>query len=233
MKKERLFWGVFFVLGGIALIISKLGYFQEVNVFSLVAGVILSAIIIKSLFKMNFAGILFPAAFICILFDRQLGITAITPWTVLFAALLGSIGLSMIFGKKHRWYSSKKCKFDSYDYRVIDVEDEGNIKVDTSFSGSIKYVNTDKLEQVDIKCHFGSSKVYFDNASLKDGNGVIRLDISFGGVELYIPKTWTVVENANVSFGGIDEKNKNRATRDNVLTLVGNVSFSGVDIIYV
>mgnify|MGYP006893000712 FL=1 len=41
-------------------------------------------------------------AFICIIYDDWLGITALTPWTVLGAALLGSIGLSLIFKKKER-----------------------------------------------------------------------------------------------------------------------------------
>ena len=103
MKKERVFWGVLLILAGIFLIISKLGYFPNVNVFSLLLTVFLVVIIVKSLPRFNFAGILFPIAFICIIYDKQLGITAITPWTVLIAALLGSIGLSMIFHKHIKW----------------------------------------------------------------------------------------------------------------------------------
>ena len=165
MKKERIFWGLFLVIAGIALIVSKLGYFSGVNLFSLVATVFLVAIIIKSVFKMNFAGILFPLAFIGILFDDQLGITAITPWTVLIAATLGSIGLSIIFPKKKKWYGRN---YD-YDCNVIDVEDDSHIKLETLFSGSVKYVNSDSLEQVDLKCNFGGSTVYFDNAKLNGG----------------------------------------------------------------
>ncbi len=229
MRKERVFWGLFLVIAGIALVVSKLGYFAGVNLFSLVATVFLVAIIIKSVFKMNFAGILFPLAFIGILFDDQLGITTITPWTVLIAATLGSIGLSIIFPKKKKWYGR------SYDYdcNVIDVEDDSHIKLETLFSGSTKYVNSNSLEQVDLKCTFGGSTVYFDNATLKDGKAIVRLDINFAGVELYVPKTWTVVSNANVSLGGIDEKNKGIGNGENILTLVGNVSFSGIEIIYI
>ena len=62
MKKERIFWGLFLVIAGIALIVSKLGYFAGVNLFSLVATVFLVAIIIKSVFKMNFSGILFSTS---------------------------------------------------------------------------------------------------------------------------------------------------------------------------
>ena len=44
----------------------------------------------KGIRNVNFWEILFSIAFICIIYDDQLGITALTPWTVLGAALLGS-----------------------------------------------------------------------------------------------------------------------------------------------
>ncbi|MGL4912698.1 MAG: LiaF transmembrane domain-containing protein, partial [Romboutsia sp.] len=97
MKQRRIFGGVLLILGAISLVLNQLGYFEGVNLFSIVVTIFLISIIAKNLFKMNFWGILFPIAFICIIYDKQLGITAITPWTVLIAALLGSVGLSMIF----------------------------------------------------------------------------------------------------------------------------------------
>lgn len=232
MKKQRIFWGLICILGGIGLVLGKLGYFSDVNALSIVFTVFLVGILIKSLLRMNFTGILFPLAFICIIYDKQLGITEITPGTVLLAALLGSIGFSMIFHKKPKYYY-KKSDWDSYEYKTIDIEDEAHVRLENSFSGSIKYINTDKFEQADIKCSFGSTKVYFDNATLNNSRGLVRIDVSFAGVELYIPKTWTIENKVNVSFGGVDEKNKNIATSDNILTLVGDVSFAGVEIIYI
>lgn len=232
MRKERIFWGVFLLLSGVALIIGKLGYFEEVNLFTLAATIFLVAMFLKSAAYKSFSGVLFSLAFLGILYDDQLGITALTPWTLLFAALLGSIGLSLIFGKKKSW-KKEKYKYDSSEYTIIDVEDEGHIKLDTSFSGSVKYINTDRFEQADISASFGSSKIYFDNATLKDGKGILRLQVSFAGVELYIPKTWTVEDRTNIAFGAIDEKNKNYGTSENVLTIVGSIDFAGVEIIYV
>ena len=54
MKKESIFWGVLFILAGIFLIISKLGYFPDVNVFSLLLTVFLVVVIGKSLRHLNF-----------------------------------------------------------------------------------------------------------------------------------------------------------------------------------
>jgi len=232
MKKERIFWGSALILGGIFLIVSKLGYLPDVNIFSLLLTVLLTAIIIKSVFRRNFAGILFPIAFICIIFDKQLGITNITPWTVLIAALLGSIGLSMIFNKRPKWVNTG-YNHEDYKFEKIDVEDESHVRFKNSFGATIKYVNTDNFEQADFDCSFGAMKVYFDNAIMPSGSAVLRINASFSGIELYVPRTWNIEDKANVFLGSIEEKNRNDKTATNTLTIVGDISFSGVEIIYI
>ncbi|WP_035294571.1 membrane protein [Clostridium sp. KNHs214] len=232
MKKEKIFWGFILILGGIFLIINKLGYFPDVNVFSLLLTVFLVVVIVKSLFTLNFSGILFPIAFICIIYDKQLGITKITPWTVLLAAALGSIGLSMIF-HKHTKMVNFKCDCEDGKFEKIDIEDESYVRFNNSFSGTIKYINTDKFEQADFKCSFGAMKVYFDNAVMSNNNAIVRINASFSGVELYIPKSWKIENKADVFLASIEEKNKRDEITTNTLTLVGNVNFSGVEIIYI
>jgi predicted membrane protein len=232
MKKERIFWGILFLLVGVSLIINKLGYFPEVNAFSLVLTAFLTVVIVKSLIKLNFAGILFPIAFICIIYDKQLGITSITPWTVLIAALFGSIGLSMIFNKHNKWVNVNYHN-EEHEFEKIDVEDGNYIRFKNSFSGSIKYINTDSFEQGDFNCSFGGLKVYFDNANMKNESAVLRLNASFSGIELFIPKNWRIENKANVVLGAIEEKNKSDQVTTNTLTIIGDIKFSGVEIIYV
>lgn len=232
MKKGRIFWGVLFILIGIFLVISKLGYLPNVNVFSLLLTAFLVVVIVKSLLRLNFAGILFPIAFICIIYDKQLGITNITPWTVLVAALLGSVGLSMIFHKRTKWINTKyNC--EDYKFEKIDVEDESNVKFKNSFGATIKYINSDNFEQADFNCSFGAMKVYFDNAIMRNDNAIVSINASFSGIELYVPKTWNIEDKTNVFLGSINEKNKNNKITTNTLTLVGAINFSGVEIIYI
>ena len=133
MKKRNIFWGILFVLGAIGLIVGKMGFLSGVNPFSLGFSVILGVIIIDSLFRLNYAGILFPIAFLCIIYDKQLGITSLTPWTVLISALFGSIGLSMIFPKKTKFYK-KKSYWRVEEGENINIEDEANIKISSAFS---------------------------------------------------------------------------------------------------
>ena len=232
MKKEKVFWGFLLILAGIFLIVSKLGYFTNVNVFSLLLTAFLVVVIVKSLFKLEFSGVLFPMAFICIIYDEQLGLTSITPWTVLIAALLGSIGLSMIFHKRTKWVNFE-CDFEDDKFEKIDVEDESRVRVKTSFGGSIKYINTDNFEQADLKCSFGAMKIYFDKATMSKDSAVVRLKASFSGVELFVPKNWKVENKTNVFLASIEEKNRCNEITTNTLTLVGDIKFSGVEIIYI
>lgn len=231
MKKESVLWGLLFIFAGVFLIVSKLGYFGDINIFSVLLSIVLLLIIVKSIFKVNFVGILFPLAFLAIIYDKELGITQITPWTVLIAALLGSIGLSMLF---HKNFNHVGCKcFSKEEVHGIDFEDEGNIIINTSFSSSVKYINSNNFEQADIDCSFGALKVYFDKAVMKGETAIIKFDVSFSGVELYIPKGWKIQDNTKFAFGGITEKNNNEGVITNTLILTGDVSFSGVDIFYV
>lgn len=236
MKKDNIYWGLLFLIGGIFLIISKLGFLGDVNVFSLVIAILLVGIIIKSVISAHFSGIFFPVAFIAILFDEKLGITAVTPWTVLFAALLLTIGANLLFGKKRFNKFYHKSYVDGNNFcgkQSISTEDEGNIRIDTSFQGCTKYINSKNFERCDVDCSFASLKIYFDNAVMKNENAILNMDVSFGGVEIYVPKGWRVVNNASCSFGAINEKNKINSVITNTLTITGEISFSGVEVFYI
>ena len=211
MKERNIFWGILFVLGAIGLVIGKMGFLSDINPFSLGFSVILGAIIIDSLFRLNYAGILFPIAFLCIIYDKQLGITTLTPWTVLIAALFGSIGLSMIFPKKNKFFEKK-----SY----LSFEEGEDI-------------NTDKFTSADISCKYSGLEIYFDNAVMAEDKAVLRLDVSFSGLELYIPRSWNVENRTNVFLGGIENKKYGDKVYTNTLILTGDVKLSGVEIHYI
>lgn len=232
MKERNIFWGILFVLGAIGLVIGKMGFLSDINPFSLGFSVILGAIIIDSLFRLNYAGILFPIAFLCIIYDKQLGITTLTPWTVLIAALFGSIGLSMIFPKKNKFFQ-KKSYFSFEEGENIKIEDEGNIKISAAFSGGTKYINTDKFISADISCKYSGLEVYFDNAVMAEDKAVLRLDVAFSGLELYIPRSWNVENRTNVFLGGIENKKYGDKVYTNTLILTGDVKLSGVEIHYI
>ena len=99
----KIFWGLLFILAAAYMIMSKIWMLPEISIIHVTLTLFLGWLILKGIRKVNFWEILFPIAFLCILYDKPLGITALTPWTVLGAAFLGSIGLSLIFKPNHRY----------------------------------------------------------------------------------------------------------------------------------
>ena len=246
MKKKDIFWGVLFILAAALIVVSKLGFLVGISIIEVILTVILVGILISNVIKVKFSGILFPAAFLAIIYAEELQIQDLTPWPVLAVAFLGSIGLNLIF-KPDRWHFRHhkhhgfgrewSVDFDNKDDKhydkVINEQDGNVIRCSQSFGSTIKYINTDNFERADIECSFGAMKVYFDNALIQSGHAQIHLDVSFSGVELFIPKTWNVIDKVDTSFGSMQEKNRRGDSQAPVVTITGDVSFGGVEIIYI
>lgn len=235
MKFRNWFWGLFFIVAAVAVIVNQLGYFTGVSLFNLVCTILLMPIILKSIYHLNFAGILFPIAILCILYAEPLGITNLTPWPVLATALLGTIGLSFIFKPRnyhHSWCDHQNGNEDGFQ-EVVNAPDTDAINFEVSFGSSIKYVNTDNFKKANIGCRFGATKVYFDHAKVNEEGAEINLDVSFSGVELYIPRNWNVVNRISTSLGGVEEKHSQGEKSGPLIIINGKVSFAGVEIIYI
>ena len=67
MKKNRIFWGVFFILGAIFILAAKLGFLQGMGIWSLIFTVFLAAIFIKSIFSISFFGMFVSLALLAIM----------------------------------------------------------------------------------------------------------------------------------------------------------------------
>ena len=179
-------------------------------------------------------GIFFPLALLGIIYAEPLGITSLVPWPILSTALLLTIGFSIIFHKHHKWHTKFITTGNTENFgEVINEEDDSTVSLHVNFGSSIKYVNSKDFKKGEFTCHFGALKVYFDNTVLHEGSATVEIDISFGGMELYIPKNWKVVQGVNMSLGGIEEKNRNMPDGNNTLTLNGKCSLAGIEIIYV
>lgn len=243
--KKNYFWGVFLILAGAYLVVSQMGYLPKVGPFTLVFTIVCLAALVSSIPHLSFGGILFPLAFIGIMYDQQLGITAITPWTILLAALLGTIGLNLLFGrfKKKHWHRCHKHHKGHWNVEngrngenggdSVENLDGEWVYVRSSFGSVIRYITSDNLKRADIEASFGAVEIYFDNAQIPSGQATVNIDSKFAGVELYVPHNWQVINHLASSFGGVDEKNKHTGELTATLTLEGSNSFGGITIIYV
>ena len=159
--------------------------------------------------------------------------------SVLIAATLISFGLSLIFPKKkvyNQQFNNRQYHQPSNEQfsRVVNEADANHVKCNVNFSSEIKYINSEAFEGADIACSFAAAKIYFDNAILKTNQAAIRLNVAFSGVELYIPRTWRVVNYTSAFLGGIEEDGMGSKLPDAPeINLYGEISFGGVTIHYV
>lgn len=236
MKKERIFWGVFFILGAIFLLFSQTSFMKglELNLWNIIWTILLVAIMVKSIARRRFFGIFLPLAFLIIIYDDPLGID-VASWTIIGAAVLLSIGCDIIFPHKWRdeWHnhcqSSGSVAFDE----VVDTDCNEQVRQEVHFGSSIKYVNSDNFRGGHFECSFGSMKVYLTNAIMQEPQVTIFVENCFGGVELYVPREWTVVTHLESAFGGVEERGCRQPDGIHTLYIQGENSFGGITIIYI
>lgn len=230
MKKQKIFLGIFFIVMALVVIVSKLGILPDVGVFSILATVFLIWMATDGVRHRNFYEMLFAVAFLGIIYDKLLGIEALTPWTVLAAALFLSIGLSLLFGGKKKQKHSIEIEWDSdSSNRSFGGQ---HIYYKNNFGSAIRYIQSDHFCKAHVENNFGSMTVYFDNAIIQ-GEATVKVDNNFGETVLYIPKEWTVQNELDHVFGNISEHGSPLGTSSAVLRLKGDTSFGNIEIFYV
>lgn len=226
-KKDNVFWGVVLILAAVYIIVNRFGVTPDVSIVKLVVAVLCVITFFKSAYRVEFGGMLFSLAILAILFDDELGITAITPWPVLVAALLGSIGLGMIFGN----HGKGRRRRDTIHGGVNGSSVSGDeIVINGNFNGDKKNISSDHFTRADVNCKFCGMEISFDDVMIQDGSAVVNLEVYFSGVEFYIPYSWKVVNNTNCIFGGFDEHHAGNGEEGPTLIFEGNVRFGGVDV---
>ena len=252
MKTKNILWGIFFVCAAVLLVLGQMGYFEElegVSIWNFVIAVLLIPIMVTSLWKLNFFGVFFPLGLILYTFAQPLGIESIALRHILLAALLLSIGFSLIFpGKNKSWKTGIPfigCDWDC-DWEdgienafAPETKESANgefVFFQQRFGGSSKYLNSKCLKNVKIACSFGGMAVYFEDAQLSPEGAVVNIEMLCAGAELYIPREWNVENKITATLGGVEETRRNRKTAAQdgpTLVLKGNIRLSGIEIIYV
>lgn len=226
MKKNRIFWGVLFIALAIFLIVSQLGILDiHISIWTLILTIFFGVSALWSLFHKEVTGFLFSIAFLIIIYDKPLGLEAITPWTVLLAALLMSIGWHFLFpsSKKHSRH------FQNINQKTMQ---ETSISIEENMSSCIRYIDSQEIENVSITNRAGMIKVYFHQADMKYQNIDFHLYVTCGMLELYIPRTWKVIDDTDNLFSHVSIEEMNSDLIEHCITLKGKVHFSEIKISY-
>lgn len=227
-RLRKTLWGLLLLVGAGALIVSKMGFLEGFGFWNILFSVILLGVLLSGIAKRSFGQMLFSLAFLVIVNDELLKLEAITPWPVLGAALLGTVGLNMLFPR-----FGKSVLFCRGGHRrgIVNEEsrDGGSISFENAFGESVKYI-TGEISDVKIESSFGSMEIYFSDAVLKDNKACIHVEASFGKVVLYVPADWKVVMNVDTAFGNAVAKGHCEPGGENVLYVDGEAAFGNLTI---
>lgn len=161
----------------------------------------------------------------------KLGIVAyssIISWPIVLVV----IGLIILLKPRHRIYASRynnKCQING-DEKSNTVD--GFVYSNNSF-GEIRQTVTDPVfKGANLKNSFGSNVLDLRRTSLAEGETVILVECSFGGIEIYAPNSWNIRTEVQSFMGGVEDSRLRGTLTDMSRSLVirGNLSFAGLTI---
>ncbi len=233
MKRGNIFWGLFFILGAAALIAYQFGFLANIDLRNLVFAIPLTALLIYSITRRAFFGIFAPAGILVYLFQDQIGLSNIQFWPVIIAVVCLSIGCEILFGRHKFMHIGHHS--GEWSEATAETLDANEVTFDVNFGAATKYLYSQNLEKVVCHSNFAGVQIYFDNAQLSPNGAVLYLESSFCGVEVYVPRDWKVTDNVRASLGAVTMKHHqlNTGSADMHLTLAGNISLGGVEVIFV
>ena len=233
MKKKNVLWGLVMVLLAVYMIISGLGYLPEVSFFTGIFTIIFGYSVIRGVIKKSFFQTIMSLAILGCLYSRPLQIEAITPWILLGAAILLSIGLEILFKNRTVHVYARPGKVEFGAYKTSDFVDGDYVRCENQFGTTAKYVNSEHFAQADIENHFGSLNVYFDNAIMGNFSASVKVENNFGETNLYFPATWRIECRQNCAFGSVIMKGHGSENTDAPLVrLDAEANFGAVNVYF-
>ena len=80
---------------------------------------------------------------------------------------------------------------------------------------------------------FGEMKIFFDPTAIAEQGLVIHANVSFGELELTVPRTWEIDNHVSVFAGTVTEPQVISGEARTKVKLVGNVNFAEITIHYI
>ena len=234
-KFSNFIWGTFLLLAAAFLLFNQFNNFINIGIGSIIVSVLALLVIVQCIAHLRFSALPIPFAVLYIIFQSPLELPKVQTGILILASILASIGLAIIFPKrKINHFKYKHYKKTENDHQQISIENtsNNNPSVNVNFGAKRYCFNADNLETAALYCNFGSLEVFFDKAVLGSNGAAVDLNCSFGAIQLYVPKDWSIIDRINCSLGGVDiDKIFNNSPDNNkILTLTGNVSFGGIEV---
>lgn len=234
-KMRNVWWGIFFIVAAVAIILSQLGFLGNIGFFTILLTVLLVPFMIWNLVHLEFFGTFIPAGILLILYRDTLHLPRFSAWAIILSAIFLSIGMSMLVKKRKKTQWVQDIPPGEIPTSATYATDSDTVFHKETFGSTTKHINSDNLQRAALECTFGGLKVHFDHARLNPAGAEVFLDCNFSGVTLYIPKSWQVFDHIDTPFSSVKSVNEQREFPPDApqLRLCGSVTFSNLTIFYV
>ncbi len=228
MKNKNIFWGILLILAAVFIVIDNVTGGLGIEVGDILLSILFIGIMIPSLKNVFWPGVLIALGGLYLIGVKYISVLAahsLSVWQVFAVVLLGSVGLSLL--KPGRPKHKNK-------YSKSEQELNGqHVYIMTRFGEATRYVKSLDLKHAQIENSFGESSVYFDEVKVAQKEIEICISNSFGELNLYLPKEWTVINMLNHTFGEIKICGNSSVEGEVKVTLSGSTSFGEIKIIYI
>lgn len=246
MRKGRLFWGIFALIGAVILLGSQLNWFDyPYSPWILILTLFLVATLITSLVSIWLTGTIFSLAALSIVYANVLGIEHISIWLIILIAILVDIGVSLLFHpwlarRHHRQIMGKTAhhhfeeNIHSRQFSSHNEDEDTELYFIDKLTSSTRYLHNKQLERVVFEVSAGELKAYFDDVTVANSELIVDLNVTMGQVELFIPKEWQISNELAYAMSTVNVPKKLTSEMDTVLVhLRGKINFAEVNVHYI
>lgn len=211
--------GILVVLIGVLLLLETTGFVPTEDLLQYVP-LLFVALGVWALVQSRFRNVLGPVVLIGVAGAAQLVVLeylTIEQVVVYWPVLLIAFGLSVLLGQ--------------YRSRVRDVED-AHTSAFAAFGGVEKRNTSATFRGADLTALFGGTELDLRDAEIADRPAEINAVALFGGVEIVVPREWTVRMDVLPILAGASDERPRRGARSEEIDLVvtGFAAFGGVSV---
>lgn len=145
-------------------------------------------------------------------------------WPVLFILIGLIILLRPKKGRRHDW----RREFE----QIEENRSTDGFVVSDNTAGGVKQVVLDPVfKGARIRCTFGGTIIDLRRTKLENEITYIYVYCNFGGIELFMPSEWNVLNEADITFASLDDKRFGSVEKDlqHKVVIRGNITFGGVE----
>ena len=149
-------------------------------------------------------------------------------WRQLWPVALILVGLNVIT-KSLRLQGDAACRTARYGQRDERFEHGSRIDASATMSGIALKNDSQEFAGGEISAVMGAVEIDLRQAAIAT-EAVLHLSIIMGGVEIKVPREWSISVNGSPMLGGIEDKTVPPMTPGKRLVIEGSVIMGGVEI---